>query len=105
MAGTESFGDVLRFVVRRRISVASSFSLAVGDLGLLLCWKNLKLASPGGTPELRGQGLWGIVPNFSPVKQLCSVRENKVARERKRGGMVGGLGHSAGMLQFLLYFI
>lgn len=41
LAGTQSFGDVLHFMARC-ISVAVSFSRAVGDLSSLLYWKKLQ---------------------------------------------------------------
>lgn len=42
LAGIHSFGDVLHFMVRKSISVAVSFSRAVGDLSSLLYWKKLQ---------------------------------------------------------------
>lgn len=60
----QSFGDVLHFMVRRSISVAVSFSWAVGDLGSLLYWKKLQAYISWGNTITNRPGTAGDCSQF-----------------------------------------
>lgn len=89
LAGTQSFGDVLHFMVKRSISVAASFSWAVGDLGSLLYWKKLQAYISWGNTITNRPGTAGDCSKFlsSEAALFCKRELSSQGEQVRRHGM------------------